>query len=49
MTKLAIIIAASAMTLPLAASPAHAAELPRAPLGAPATFAWIEASSLPVS
>lgn len=49
MTKLAIIIAASAMTMPLAASPAHAAELPRAPLGAPATVAGIEASSLPVN
>ena len=49
MTKFAIFIAASAMTMPLAALPAQAAELPRAPLGAPAAFAGIEASSLPVS
>lgn len=48
MTKFALIFAAGAMALPLAAAPAHAAELPRAPLTAPAAFAGVEANSLPV-
>ncbi len=48
MKTIALIFAAGAMTLPMAV-PASAAELARAPLGAPATFAGFEASSLPVT
>lgn len=48
MKTFALVFAAGAMTLPMAA-PASAAELPRAPLAAPAAFAGFEASSLPVT
>ena len=47
MKKLTLILAAGAMTLPMAIMPAAAAELPRAALGSPTAFAGIEANSLP--
>lgn len=49
MKTIALTLAVGVMTLPLAAMPAQAAELPRAAMGTSATFAGIEANSLPVT
>ena len=49
MKTFAVILAAAAATLPVAALPAHAAELPRTAAATPPAFAGVAALSLPGS